>query len=104
MSERKDMELIAELVPTEVQLELLGEVLDRAYFFEDLLDAFIEEPIERFLLDAHQVGKREHLVELGERDPVPDRNELVRQRDPSQEIQMCAQQGTVDGTANEQCT
>jgi len=45
-------------VTTEIELELLGEVLDRAYLFEDLLDPFIQEPIERLPLDSDEVRQR----------------------------------------------
>jgi hypothetical protein len=71
--------LVTELVTAEVQLELLGEVLDGANLFEDFLDPFIQEPIEGLPLDGDEVRKGENLVELGETDTVPSRNELVRQ-------------------------
>jgi len=47
--------LLAEFVTTEIELELLGEVLDRAYLFEDLLDAFIQEPIDLLPLDRDEI-------------------------------------------------
>ena len=50
--------LLAEFVTTEIELELLGEVLDRAYLFEDLLDPFIQEPIERLPLDGDEIRQR----------------------------------------------
>ena len=75
---------VLELMLAEVELELLGEVLDRGDFLEDLLEALVQEPVERLPLDAHEVGKRQDLVELGETDTVANRDELVRQKDPSQ--------------------
>jgi len=42
-------------VTTEIELELLGEVLDRADLFEDLLDPFTQEPIERLPLDSNEI-------------------------------------------------
>jgi hypothetical protein len=71
--------LVAELVTAEIQLELLSEVLDGTDLFEDFLDPFIQEPIEGLPLDGDEVRKGEHLIELGETDTVPSRNELVRQ-------------------------
>ena len=71
--------LLLEGVLAEVELELLGEVLDRRDLFEDLLQAFGEEPVEGLPLDAHEVGERKDLVELGETDTVADRDERVRQ-------------------------
>ena len=65
---------------TEVELELFGEVLDRRDFLEDLFQTLGQEPIERLPLDAHEVGKREDLVELGETDTFADRDKLVRQK------------------------
>ena len=75
---------VLELMLAEVELELLGEVLDRGDFLEDLLEAFVQEPVERLPLDAHEVRKRQDLVELCETDTVANRDELVRQKDPSQ--------------------
>ena len=71
--------LVTELVTAEVQLELLGEVLDWADLLENLLDPLIQEPVERLPLDGDEVRKGKNLIELGETDTVPSRNELVRQ-------------------------
>ena len=71
--------LVLEDVLAEVELELLGEVFDRRDFLEDLPQALCEEPVEGLSLDAHEVGKRQDLVELGETDTVADRDEGVRQ-------------------------
>ena len=71
--------LFLEDVLAEMQLELFGEVLDRRDLLQDLLQALGEEPVERSTLDAHEVGKRKRLVELGETDTVADRDERVRQ-------------------------
>jgi hypothetical protein len=71
--------LILESVLPEMQLELLGEVLDRRDFLEDLLQALGEEPVERLTLDADEVGERQRLVELGETDTIANRDERVRQ-------------------------
>ena len=75
---------VLELMLTEVELELLGEVLDRGDFLEDLFEPLVQEPVERLPLDAHEIGKRQDLVELGETDTVANRDKLVRQKDPSQ--------------------
>jgi hypothetical protein len=88
-------------VATEVQLELLGEVLDRRDFLQDLLEALVQEPVERLPLDAHEVGKRKNLVELGETDTLTDRDELVRQEIPLPGNIDRRTAEHVDGTANE---
>ncbi len=93
-----------ELVLAEVELELFGEVLDRRDFLEDLFQTLVEEPIERLPLDAHEVGKRQNLVELGETDTIPYRDELVRQEGSLPGKLDDAQQSAVDGTANGYCT
>ena len=95
---------LPELVLAEVQLELLGEVLDGRNLLEDLLEAFVQEPIEGVLLDRNEVGKLENLVELGETDTIPNRHELIRQAEPLPGDVEGARQSAVDGTANEQST
>src|SRR5207253_462892 len=42
----------------EVELELLGEVLDGADLFENLLDPFTQEPVERLPLDSDEIRQR----------------------------------------------
>src|SRR4051794_11324609 len=97
--------LRTELVLAEVELELFGEVLDRAYFVEDLLDAFVQELVEGLLLDRDEVWELQNLLELGETDAVTYRNELVRQGlDPSQGYEERTTKGAGGGTANEQST
>ena len=71
--------LLLEGVLPEMELELLGEVLDRRDLLEDLLQALGQEPVEGLPLDADEVRKRKRLVELGETDTVADRDERVRQ-------------------------
>ena len=94
-----------ELVLAEVELELFGEILDRADLVEDFLDAFVQELIERLLLDGDEVGKGEDLFELGETDTLTHRNELVRQGlDPSRVVCDARRKARADGTANEQST
>jgi hypothetical protein len=88
----------------EIELELLGEVLDGRNLLEDLLEAFVQEPIEGVFLDRNEVGKLEDLVELGETDTIPNRHELIRQAEPLPGDVESARQGAVDGTANEQST
>jgi hypothetical protein len=88
----------------EIELELLGEVLDGRNLLEDLLEAFVQEPIEGVLLYGNEVGKLKYLVELGETDTIPNRHELIRQAEPLPGDVEGARQGAVDGTANEQST
>ena len=71
--------LILEDVLAEVELELLGEVLDRRDFLEDFLQTLSDQPVEGDSLDAHEVGKWKYLIDLGEIDAVADRDERVRQ-------------------------
>jgi hypothetical protein len=92
---------LLEVVATEVQLELFGEILDRGDFLEDLFEAFVQEPVEGLPLDAHEVGKRQDLVELGETDTLTDRDELVRQEIPLPGNIDRRTAEHVDGTANE---
>jgi hypothetical protein len=91
---------LLELVGLEAQLELLGEVLDRRDFLQDLLETLIQEPVERLSLDAHEVGKREDLVELGETDTIADRDELLRQTRSLPGLLAGAMRSAVDVTAN----
>ena len=60
------------VVRIELQLELqrLGEVLDRADVAEGLREALVQEPLERLALDGDQIGQVEGLVEVGERIPL----------------------------------
>src|SRR5690606_17086639 len=62
------------VVGVELQLELqrLGEVLDGGDVGERLLQAPIEEPLEGVALDCHEIGKRERLLDVRERVPIPD--------------------------------
>ena len=62
------------VVGIELQLELerLGEVLDRGDVAEGLGQAVLQEPVERVALDGDEVGQLEDLVEVGERIAVPD--------------------------------
>jgi hypothetical protein len=50
----------------ELELELAGEVLDGRDVAQDLGDALVEEPLERFPLDGDEIGKLEDLPKLGE--------------------------------------
>ena len=63
------------VVGVELQLELqgLGEVLDRADVAEGLSETLVQEPLERFALDGDQVGQLECFVEVGERIAFTDR-------------------------------
>jgi hypothetical protein len=91
-------------VLAEIELELLGEVLDGRNLFKDLLEAFVQKPIEGVLLDRDEVGELKDLVEFGETDTIPNRHELVRQAEPLPGDVESARQGAVDDTANEQST
>ena len=98
--------LRTEFVRAEVELELFGEVLDRADLFENLFDPLVQEPEERLLLYGYEVRKGENLVELGETDTVAGRHRLVRQAVSLPGNSGCARRmsAMIDGTANEQCT
>jgi hypothetical protein len=50
----------------ELEGEGTGEVLDRAYLFEDLTETFVEEPLKRLVLDSQQIGERQDLGDLPE--------------------------------------
>ncbi len=62
------------VVRVELQLELqgLGEVLDRADVAEGLRQALVQEPLEGLALDRDQVGQLEGLGEVGERIALTD--------------------------------
>ncbi len=57
-------------VELELELQVLGEVLDRADVAERLCEALMKEPLERGALDRDQVGQVEGLGEVGERIPL----------------------------------
>ncbi len=54
-------------VELELELEGLGEVLDRGDVAEGLGQAFVEEPLEALPLDSDEIGQLERLGEIGER-------------------------------------
>jgi hypothetical protein len=61
------------VVRIELQLELqrLGEVLDRTDVAEGLGQSLMEEPVERLPLDGDEVRKGQCLVQIRERVPLP---------------------------------
>jgi hypothetical protein len=59
-------------VELELELEGLGEVLDRADVAERLGEALMQEPLERGALDGDQIRKLENLFEVREGVPIPD--------------------------------
>ena len=68
---------------------------------EDLLQAFAQEPIEGLPLDANEIGKRKHLVELGETDTFDGQGRAGQARQIPPRETRDARQKRVDGTANE---
>ena len=60
-------QVLVEGVELELELERLGEVLDRADVAERLREPFFEEPLEALALDRDQVGEFERFVQVGER-------------------------------------
>ena len=60
-------QVLVEGIELELELERLGEVLDRTDVAERLGETFLEEPPEALALDRDQVGELERLVEVGER-------------------------------------
>ncbi len=96
---------VLELVGLEGQLELLGEVLDRRDLLEDLLEAFIQEPVEGLPLDTDEIRKRQDLLDLGETDTVADWDERVRQEISPLGNETCAKRPHAeDGTTAEDGT
>ena len=59
-------------VELELELEVLGEVLDRADVAEGLREALVQEPLERGALDRNQIRQVEGLGEVGERITLTD--------------------------------
>ena len=68
-----------EAMLAEVELELLGVILDRRDLVEDLAQSRFDEPVEGRPLDGHEVRERERLPQLREGDAVADRDERVGQ-------------------------
>ena len=62
----------------QLELQLTGEVLDRADVAEDLRDALLQEPLEGFALDGDEVRQGQHLTELTERVPLTGRETSQR--------------------------
>ena len=60
-------QVLVEGVELQLELERLGEVLDRTDVAEGLGEAFLQEPLEALALDRDQVGELERLVQVGER-------------------------------------
>ena len=59
-------------IEVELQVQGLGEVLDRRDVAERVREALIEEPLEGLSLDGDQVREGKRLVEVRERVTVPD--------------------------------
>ena len=59
-------------IELELELEVLGEVLDRADVAEGLREALVQEPLERGALDRNQIRQVEGLGEVGERITLTD--------------------------------
>ena len=64
---RRRAQVFVERVELELELERLGEVLDRADVAERVRQALVEEPFEAFPLDRDQVRELERLLEVAER-------------------------------------
>ena len=64
---RRWAQVFVERVEFQLELERLGEVLDRADVAERVRQALVEEPFETFPLDRDQVGEFERLLEVAER-------------------------------------
>ena len=64
---RRRAQVFVERVELELELQRLGEVLDRADVAEGLGETLLEEPLEALALDRDQVGQLERLVQVGER-------------------------------------
>ncbi len=56
---------LTELILAELDKQLLGVVTDGRDVFDGLLEAILEEPLPRRLLDVDQIGNRQRLVQLG---------------------------------------
>ena len=95
---------LPELVLAEVELELLGEVLDGRDLLEDLLEAFVEEPSKESFWIATRSGSGRTSSSLAKLTRFANRDELVRQADPLPGRRQAAHDRAVDGTANEQST
>jgi hypothetical protein len=68
-------------VELELELEGLGEVLDRADVGEGVGQTLLEEPLEGITLNGNQIGKLESLIEIAERITIAG-DSTCRQRAP----------------------
>ncbi len=64
---RRRTQVLVEGVELELELERLGEVLDRADVAECVGEPFVQEPVEARALDRDQVGELERFVKVRER-------------------------------------
>ena len=68
---RRRAQVFVRRVELQLELERLGEVLDRADVAEGLRQPLVQEPVERFPLDRDQIREGQRLVEIRERVPLP---------------------------------
>ena len=69
---RRRAQVLVVRIELELQLEGLGEVLDRRDVAEGLLEAFLQEPLEAVSLDRDQVREGQGFVDVRERVAVAD--------------------------------